>query len=156
MEKKRINLGGENIATSVENEVNKLYQQLIVAWNKRDAAALAEQFKDDGEMIGFDGSQIIGREEIFSHLDPIFKDHPTAPFITKVKGVRHLSPESALLRAITGMIPPEQEDIKPEVNTHHTLVAVKIEEKWQIQLFQNTPAQFQGRPELVEQMTEEF
>ncbi|MGZ4033139.1 MAG: SgcJ/EcaC family oxidoreductase, partial [Tumebacillaceae bacterium] len=27
---------------------------------------------------------------------------------------------------------------------------------WQIALFQNTPAQFHGRPELVEQMTAEL
>ncbi len=37
-----------------------------------------------------------------------------------------------------------------------TLVAVKSDGKWRILLFQNTPAQFHGRPELVQQMTEEL
>lgn len=47
-------------------------------------------------------------------------------------------------------------EINPDVNAHQTLVAVQKDGKWQIQLFQNTPAQFHGRPELVEQMTEEL
>nr|WP_263596933.1 hypothetical protein [Metabacillus idriensis] len=32
----------------------------------------------------------------------------------------------------------------------------KRENKWLIQLFQNTPAKFHGRPELNEQMTKEL
>jgi len=54
------------------------------------------------------------------------------------------------------MVPPGQSDLNPKVNTHHTLMAVRIEGEWRIELFQNTPAQFHGRPELVEQMTEEL
>jgi len=141
---------------SVSSEVQALYQQLIDAWNNRSARAMADQFTEDGEMIGFDGSQAIGREEIFSHLTPIFEEHPTPPFVTKVKNVRFLSSDAAILRAIAGMVPPGQSDIDPKLNTHHTLVAVKREGKWKIALFQNTPAQFHGRPELVEQMTKEL
>ncbi|MBS4205464.1 SgcJ/EcaC family oxidoreductase [Lederbergia citrea] len=137
-------------------EVQVLYQQLIDAWNNRSARGMADLFIEDGESIGFDGSQSIGREEIYSHLHPIFESHPTAPFVTKVKDVRFLGSDVAILRAIAGMVPPGQNDINPKVNTHHTLVVVKQEGKWHIQLFQNTPAQFHGRPELVEQMTEEL
>lgn len=46
--------------------------------------------------------------------------------------------------------------IYSNVNTHYTLIVVKKDGNWRIQLFQNTPAQFHGRPELVEQMTEEL
>jgi uncharacterized protein (TIGR02246 family) len=73
-----------------------------------------------------------------------------------VKDVRFLSSEIAILRAIAGMVPPKQSDINPNVNTHHTLVVVKGDGNWRIQLFQNTPAQFHGRPELVEKMTDEL
>ncbi|AIE60115.1 SgcJ/EcaC family oxidoreductase [Bacillus methanolicus] len=139
-----------------ENEVRELYQKVIDGWNKRSADAMAEPFAEDGELIGFDGSQVIGKEEIISHLQPIFADHPTAPFVTKVKNVHLLSPEVAVLRAIAGMVPPGKSDIDPKVNTHHTLIAVKRDGKWQAVLFQNTPAQFHGRPELVQQMTEEL
>ncbi|MGX6445123.1 SgcJ/EcaC family oxidoreductase [Neobacillus sp. K501] len=137
-------------------EVQAVYHQLIEAWNNRNARDMAEVFTEDGESIGFDGSQSIGKEDIFRHLHPIFEDHPTARFIKKVKEVHFLSPDIALLRAIAGMVPPQKTEINPNANTHHTLVVVKVEGKWSIKLFQNTPAQFHGRPELVAKMTEEL
>lgn len=139
-----------------EIEIRGLYDRLLEGWNKRNAAVMAEPFAEDGEMIGFDGSQIIGRAEIVSHLQPIFADHPTAAYIGKVKSVRLLGAAAAVLRAIAGMVPPGQSELMPSLNTHHTVVAVKSEEKWSIAFFQNTPAQFHGRPELVRQMTEEL
>jgi uncharacterized protein (TIGR02246 family) len=148
-------LEGSNMNT-ITNEITILYQQFINAWNSRNARGMAKQFTDNGELIGFDGSQVIGREEILSHLEPIFKDHPTPPFISKVKTVRPLSSEVVLLRAVAGMVPPGKTEIDPNFNTHHTLVGVKSEGGWRIELFQNTPAQFHGRPELVEQMTKEL
>ena len=54
------------------------------------------------------------------------------------------------------MIPPGKDDIEPSVNAHQTLVAMRKNHAWLIKLFQNTPAQFHGRPELVEEMTEEL
>ncbi|MFW5437561.1 SgcJ/EcaC family oxidoreductase [Paenibacillus apiarius] len=142
--------------SSAQNEVRALYQQLIDAWNNRSARAMAELFAEEGELIGFDGSQVLGRNEIFAHLEPLFEHHPTAIFVSKVKNVRVLGSEIALVRAIAGMVPRGQSDLNPDVNAHQTLVAVKDEGNWRIQLFQNTPAQFHGRPELAEQMTEEL
>lgn len=144
------------MGSSAANEVQALYQALIGAWNDRNARGMADLFAEDGEIIGFDGSQELGREEIFAHVNPIFEQHPTAPFVSKVKGVQVLGADVAMLRAIAGMVPRGQSDLNPAVNTHHTLVAVHKEGKWQVQLFQNTPAQFHGRPELVEQMTAEL
>jgi uncharacterized protein (TIGR02246 family) len=141
---------------SVSNEIQAVYHQLVDAWNNRSAGSMAELFTEEGEQIGFDGSQSIGRDEIFSHLKSIFEHHPTAKFVSKVKDVRLLGSDAAILRAIAGMVPPDKSDLNPNVNTHHTLVVVKIEGNWRIQLFQNTPAQFHGRPELVERMTEEL
>lgn len=137
-------------------EVQQLYNTLIDAWNRRDAKGMSDQFADQGVQIGFDGSKLIGKKEILAHLTPIFEDHPTAPFITKVKEIRSLGKDTAILYAIAGMVPPGKSDIEPAVNAHQTLVAVKKNNDWQVELFQNTPAQFHGRPELVEEMTEEL
>lgn len=139
-----------------ETEVRALYHRLLDAWNRRNAAAMSDPFAAEGELIGFDGSQITGRTAIAAHLAPIFAHHPTAAYVSKVRTVRFLSPDAAILRAIAGMVPPGQSDIKPEVNAHHTLVAEKRGGQWQIILYQNTPAQFHGRPDLVQQMTEEL
>ncbi len=141
---------------SSHDEVQNLYHILIDAWNKRDAKRMAEQFAEQGVQIGFDGSKLIGREEILSHLLPVFDNHPTAPFVTKVKEIRSLGSDVVILHAIAGMIPPGKTDIEPTVNAHQTLVSVKKGHRWCIELFQNTPAQFHGRPELVEEMTEEL
>ena len=138
------------------HNVKKLYEQLISAWNIRDAEGMANQFTVDGEMIGFDGSQELGRETMLSHLAPIFASHPTAPYVTIIKNIAQLSDTVVLLRAIAGMIPPGKAEVNPAVNTHHTVVAVKADDEWKIKLFQNTPAQFHGRPELVEKMTREL
>lgn len=138
------------------SEAYGLYQTLIEAWNKRDASGMAELFTVHGEMIGFDGSLVSGNDEIFSHLNPIFDNHPTPPFVYKVKDLRQLSSNAAILRAIVGMVPPGEKELEPSLNAHQTLVAVNKEGKWRIELFQNTPAQFHGRPELVEQMTKEL
>ena len=131
-------------------------RQMLDGWNNRIADAFAVPFAEDGESIGFDGSQLVGRTEIVSMIRQIFADHPTAPYVSKVKSVTLLSPEVAVLRAIAGMVPPGQSDINPAVNTLQTLIALKRDGQWRIVLFQNTPAQFHGRPELVQQMTEEL
>lgn len=140
----------------MNTEVQNLYNKLIDAWNRRDAQGMSDPFAEQGVQIGFDGSKLIGKEEIFSHLFTIFENHPTVPFITKVKEIRSLGTDVAILYAIAGMIPPGKSDIEPAVNAHQTLVAVKKDNGWQVELFQNTPAQFHGRPELVEEMTEEL
>ncbi|WP_079479014.1 SgcJ/EcaC family oxidoreductase [Halobacillus salinus] len=139
-----------------EEAITSVYEQLISSWNDRDAKGMASLFTESGESIGFDGSISKGSEDIYAHLEPIFRDHPTPPFITKVKEVIFLGEKAAILRAIAGMVPPGGSDINPDLNTHHTLTLEYINGDWKIVLFQNTPAQFHGRPELVEQMTDEL
>ena len=70
--------------------------------------------------------------------------------------MRFLTPDVAILRAVVGMVQPGQSDLNPAVNAVQSLVATKQDDKWRIALFQNTPAQFHGRPELVQKLTEEL
>jgi uncharacterized protein (TIGR02246 family) len=136
--------------------VTVLYQQLLDAWNRRSAADFAALFAVDSTVIGFDGSQMNGQAEIQSNLSQIFADHPTAAYIGKVREVRFLSPEIALLRAVVGMIPSGQADINPAVNAIQTMTTTKHNGAWRIALFQNTPAQFHGRPDLSAALTDEL
>jgi uncharacterized protein (TIGR02246 family) len=62
----------------------------------------------------------------------------------------------AILIAAVGMVPPGGSDINPAVNAIQVLVATKQDGAWRVESFQNTPAAFHGRPELVEQMTQEL
>ena len=139
-----------------EHAVGVLYQQLLQSWNRRDAAAFAAAFTTDGNVVGFDGSTVDGQVAIEAHLRQIFTDHPTAAYIGKIREIRLLAPDVALLRAVAGMVPPGQADLIPAANTIQTLVAVRQAATWRITLYQNTPAQFHGRPELAQQLTDEL
>lgn len=142
-------------ATS-ENAIRALYDQLIDHWNRRKPAAYAALFTEDGTVVGFDGSVVDGASAIETHLSQIFADHMTARYITKIREIRLLAPEVALLRAVVGMVPPGQSDINPGANAIQSLVAVNRDGNWQIAHFHNTPAQFHGRPELAQELTDEL
>ncbi len=133
-----------------------LYHALLDRWNRRDAHGFAALYQEDGNTIGFDGSQMNGREQIQSELSRIFADHPTGTFVSKIREVRFLSPEAALLRAVVGMVPDGASDIKPDVSAVQSLVAVKHDGDWQIALSQMTPAEFHDRPELAEALAKEL
>lgn len=139
-----------------EAPVSALYHQLLDCWNRRVADKYAALFDEDGSVVGFDGSQMNGRREIEAEIGRIFADHPTATYVAKIREVRFLAPEAALLRAVVGMVPPGRSDLNPAANAVQTLVAVKRGEQWRIALFQNTPAQFHGRPEMAEALTGEL
>jgi uncharacterized protein (TIGR02246 family) len=143
------------LSSDQKHEVQVIYEQLIKAWNSRSASGMADLFAEEGELIGFDGSLISGKKAIFEHLSPIFEAHPTPPFIYKVKRCQEVG-TSILLRAIVGMVPPGKDELDPALNAHQTLLGKKEDNEWKIVLFQNTPAQFHGRPDLREEMTEEL
>ncbi|MCI0394267.1 MAG: SgcJ/EcaC family oxidoreductase [Chloroflexi bacterium] len=127
---------------------------MLDSWNRRNAATYAALFAADGNLVGFDGSPINGQAEIESHISQIFADHPTAAYVGKIREVRFLAPDVALLRAVVGMVPPGQSDLNPATNAIQSLVTAKRDGQWRIALFHNTPAQFHGRPELAQQLTE--
>ena len=145
-----------DVSNQAEASVAALYEAVIRGWNSSDGEAFAAGFARDGVVIGFDGSEQRGRETIESELHRIFEDHETATYVAKVKTIDVLSSDVAVLRAIVGMILPGTSDLEPARNAHQTVVAVQDAGEWRIALFQNTPARFDGRPELVEQFTEEL
>ena len=146
------------LSTPSPNEaaVRALYAATMAGWNSHDAQAQAAPFAADGAVIGFDGSEMHGRAEIARTVAGIFASHVTAPYTTKVRGVRFLGPDAAVLRAVAGMAPNPAGPLNPAVNAHHTLVAERHGDRWEIVLFQNTPAQFHGRPDLAEALTAEL
>jgi uncharacterized protein (TIGR02246 family) len=141
---------------SPDDAVRALYHGLLDAWNRRSAREMAAPFAEAGNLVGFDGSVVNGRVDIEAHLTPIFTDHVTARYVGKVREVRFLSPDVAVLRAVVGMVPPGGTDINPAVNAVQTLVAVRQNGEWRVEVYQNTPAAFHGRPDLSAALTEEL
>jgi uncharacterized protein (TIGR02246 family) len=139
-----------------ERALQALYRSLLAAWNADDADAFAAPFADDGQVVGFDGSEIAGRATIAEQMAAIFADHATGSYVGIVRSVRPLGADAALLRAVSGVVPAGESDLKPELNAIQSLVAERRDGNWKIILYHNTPAQFHGRPELAEALTEEL
>ena len=133
-----------------------LYDDLLRAWNTRNAAAFARCFRPDGQVVGFDGSEMEGAAAIGATLAQIFADHPTGTYVGKVRRVQPLGDHALHLRAVVGMRPAGQAELRPELNAIQSLVAVVEDGEWRAALFQTTPAQFHGRPELVAALTAEL
>jgi uncharacterized protein (TIGR02246 family) len=146
----------EQPQSGMKHEVMSLFQALLRAWNAREARTVASLFASDGTLVGFDGSQMNGSGTIAEHLEGIFSNHQTASYVAQVREVRSLAPSVAILRAVAGMVPPGKTDINPAVNAIQTLVAVNTHNEWRVAVFQNTPAQFHGRPDLSKALTEEL
>jgi uncharacterized protein (TIGR02246 family) len=138
------------------NDIRDLYDSMIAGWNAGDAAAMTRDFADDGEVVGFDGSEVRGRGRIASYLAGIFANHKVASYVTLVREVRTLAPDVMLLRAHAGMIPPGKSEINRATNAVQTLIAVARGDRWQIALFQNTPAAWHGREDDVDALTAEL
>jgi uncharacterized protein (TIGR02246 family) len=92
---------------------------------------------------------------IGAHVSEVFTRHQTARYVPIVREVRAMSPDTMLLSAVVGMVPPDKNDIDPDVNAVQSLVAVK-KGTWKIALFQNTPAALHGRPDEAKKLTEEL
>ena len=142
--------------SSDESAVRALYRQLLASWNARDAAKFAAPFTDDAEVIGFDGSQMTGRAEIEATLRQIFADHETGAYVGIIRSTRFVAPDVALLRAVSGVVPAGQDDLNPALNAQQALIAIKHDGAWRINFYQSTPAQFHGRPDLVQRLTDEL
>lgn len=138
------------------SEIENLYRGILDGWNRRSAQDMAALFAEDANVVGFDGSQINGRAEIESTMRGIFADHPTAAYVSKIREIRFLSPEVAVLRAVVGMVPPGKSDLNAATNAIQTMVAVKQDGQWRASVYHNTPAAFHGRPELSEALTAEL
>ncbi len=146
---------GKHMTDNIQTEalVTAAYTGALHQWNKRNAAGMTAYFATDSTYIGFDGSQLNGQKEIYTVMDEIFTHYPTAAYVSIIKEIRILSPDTALLLAVAGMVAEGSDDITPTVNVIQTATLVLRDGTWKIALLQNTPAAFHGRPEMNEQLS---
>jgi uncharacterized protein (TIGR02246 family) len=77
-------------------EARALYADILRRWNERDAAGFAALFVRQGNIVGFDGSQVDGQAEIEAHLSQVFGHHETAAYVGKsTPAAFHGRPEAA-------------------------------------------------------------
>jgi uncharacterized protein (TIGR02246 family) len=136
-----------------------LYFQMIDGWNKGSGDAFAAPFAEDGDLVGFDGTHLKGRQEIASFHQRLFDTFVKgSQLVGKVRNVRILTPDVAIMHAVGGTVMAGQSNIEPERNSIHTLVAKRDDNngQWHFIAFQNTRAQYIGRPQEFQALTEEL
>jgi uncharacterized protein (TIGR02246 family) len=126
-------------------------------WNRGSGEAFASPFAEDGDLVGFDGTHLKGRQEIASFHQQLFDTYVKGTrLVGKIRSVRFLTSDVALMHVVGGTIMAGQTDIEPERNSVQTLVATKNRGEWRLAAFQNTRAQYLGRPKEAQALTEEL
>jgi len=74
----------------------------------------------------------------------------------KVRDVRAIGDDAAILRAVAGIVAAGQSDLNPQLNSVQSMTAERRDGQWRIVHYQNTPAAYHGRPELVVALTDEL
>lgn len=144
------------MSTEADAAARSLYAAIIAGWNAADAGAFAAPFASDGAVVGFDGSELGGRDHITETLSAIFADHRVGSYVGIVRDVREIGSDALVLRAVSGVVPAGEDDVNPDLNAVQSLVAERRDDGWQVVLYQNTPAQFHGRPDDAAALTEEL
>lgn len=137
--------------------IRSLYEEMIDGWNKGSGQAFAAPYTDNSDFIGFDGTYMNGRQEIASFHQILFdKFLKGSRLIGKIRSIRFLTSDVAVIIAVGGTVMAGQSNIEPERNSIHTLIAIKCNGNWCLTAFQNTRAMFIGRPEQSQALTEEL
>lgn len=140
-----------------EGRIRDLYRQLMDGWNAASGDAFAAPFEENGDLVGFDGAHLLGSKEIASFHQYLFDMFlKGSRLVGKVRSVRFLTTDVAVMHAVGGTVMPGQTDLDSERNSVQTLVVVKCNGRWCLAAFQNTRATYMGKPEESQKLTEEL
>jgi uncharacterized protein (TIGR02246 family) len=123
-----------------EAAVRALYQQLMDGWNQGSGDAFAAVFTEDGDLVGFDGTHLKGRQEIAPFHQQLFdKWLKGSRLVGQVKDVRLLHADVAVMHAVGSTVMRGKSEPSPERDSIQTLVATRQEgDEWRLAGFQNT------------------
>lgn len=133
------NQRGTDATGADEAAVRGLYKQLMEGWNRGSGAEFAAVFAEDGDLVAFDGTHFEGRQEIATFHQELFdKWMKGTRLVGRVKDVRFLSSDVALMHAVGGTMMRGKAEPSPERDSIQTLVAVRRGGEWRLAAFQNT------------------
>src|SRR3712207_5108444 len=125
--------------TADEEAVRDLYRELMDGWNRGSGEDYAAVFTEDGDLVAFDGTHFEGREKIAPFHQELFdKWMKGSRLVGRIKDVRFLSPNVALMHAVGSTVMRGKSEPSPERESIQTLVAVRQGEAWRLAAFQNT------------------
>jgi uncharacterized protein (TIGR02246 family) len=116
-----------------------LYRELMEGWNRGSGEDFAAVFTEDGDLVAFDGTHFEGRAQIAPFHQELFdKWMKGTRLVGRVKDVRFLSPNVALMHAVGSAIMRGKSVPSPERDSIQTLVATRQNGEWRFAAFQNT------------------
>ena len=116
-----------------------LYRELMEGWNRGSGEDFAAVFTEDGDLVAFDGTHFAGRAQIAPFHQELFdKWMKGTRLVGRVKDVRFLSPNVALMHAVGSAIMRGKSVPSPERDSIQTLVATRQNGEWRLAAFQNT------------------
>jgi uncharacterized protein (TIGR02246 family) len=122
-----------------EEAVRDLYGELMDGWNRGSGEDFAAVFAEDGDLVAFDGTHFAGRAQIAPFHQELFdKWMKGTRLVGRVKDVRFLSPNVALMHAVGSTIMRGKSVPSPERDSIQTLVATRQNGEWRLAAFQNT------------------
>lgn len=123
---------------SEEQEIRKIVEEIVAAWNSSDSVRFAAPFAEDAIFIHIYGGQLDGRAAIeASHrliLDTIYKGSYNE---MKLQSVRFVRPDVAIAHLVAHLKFFEGGETR-EMQTRPTIVVARENGKWQIVALQNT------------------
>jgi uncharacterized protein (TIGR02246 family) len=112
--------------------LQKAAADFVTAYNKKDAAAIAALFTEDGEMCDITGKDLTsGRQEIKGRYEEIFAGDP-ASMAVEVESVRLVAPNLAIEDGTVHLTPSGDENAPPRSMTYTAVLAKNAEGAWQI------------------------
>lgn len=112
--------------------LQKAAADFVLAYNNKDAAALAKLFTKDGEITDLTGEDLtVGREQIQARYEAVFANKPLQIAI-EVDSVRLVAPNLAIEDGTHHLTPADDETVPPK-STAYTAVLAKDESgEWRI------------------------
>jgi uncharacterized protein (TIGR02246 family) len=110
-----------------EKAVRELHREVIAAYNKGDAEAVAACYAPDADLVGIRGDTYHGRAEIEKCYTTLFAHNKGARLKSPFSSVRFLTPEVAISDHAEELTPPGE---GWPGRVHATVVYVKRDGKW--------------------------
>jgi uncharacterized protein (TIGR02246 family) len=121
-----------------ERIVRGFVAMMIDAWNRGSAAEFAAPFSDDADFVAFEGTHLVGREQIRAYHERLFGNDLQATHLDgTVKFVHFLKPDFAVLHGVGTTTLAGQPRPLPSRDSMQMFVAVKRQGRWQFEAMLN-------------------